>query len=52
MRTTQGFFGIPGEDQYNLEVTVEWEGYNNTLAPYTTVSDRPLGGGPSRCMYC
>lgn len=31
-----GFFGIPAEEQYNLEVTIEWPGYNNTLAPYTT----------------
>lgn len=26
------------EDQYNLEVTIESRGFNNTLAPYTTVS--------------
>lgn len=32
-----GFFGIPAEDQYNLEVTIEWSGFNNTLAPYSTV---------------
>ena len=29
-----GFFGIPTEGQYNLEITVEAEGYNNTGAPY------------------
>nr|XP_031863805.1 uncharacterized protein CI109_000447 [Kwoniella shandongensis]KAA5530877.1 hypothetical protein CI109_000447 [Kwoniella shandongensis] len=31
-----GFFGIPADDQYNLEVTIEAPGFNNTLAPYTT----------------
>lgn len=31
---TAGFFGIPAEDQYNLEVMVEWPGYNCSLAPY------------------
>ncbi|KAJ9111687.1 hypothetical protein QFC19_001046 [Naganishia cerealis] len=29
------FFGIPVEDQYNLEVMIESPGYNCTLAPYT-----------------
>ncbi|KLT42693.1 phosphoglycerate mutase-like protein [Cutaneotrichosporon oleaginosum] len=29
-----GFFGIPAEEQYNLEVMVEWPGYNCSLAPY------------------
>ncbi len=29
-----GFFGIPTEGQYNLEITVEADGYNNTGAPY------------------
>ncbi|WRT68776.1 uncharacterized protein IL334_005756 [Kwoniella shivajii] len=36
-----GFFGIPAEDQYNLEVTIEAMGFNNTLAPWTTC--RALG---------
>lgn len=31
-----GFFGIPFEDQYHQLITVEWPGYNNTLAPYMT----------------
>ncbi|GAA5892720.1 hypothetical protein JCM6882_000564 [Rhodosporidiobolus microsporus] len=31
-----GFFGIPFEDQYHQLVTVEWPGFNNTLAPYMT----------------
>ncbi|KAE8542028.1 hypothetical protein D1P53_002205 [Cryptococcus gattii VGV] len=31
-----GFFGVPTDDQYNLEVTIEAPGINNTLAPYTT----------------
>ncbi|WVN90098.1 uncharacterized protein L203_105333 [Cryptococcus depauperatus CBS 7841] len=31
-----GFFGIPAEDQYNLEVIIEAPGFNNSLAPYTT----------------
>ncbi|WVQ79561.1 hypothetical protein IAT38_001660 [Cryptococcus sp. DSM 104549] len=31
-----GFFGFPADDQYNLEVTIEAPGFNNTLAPYTT----------------
>ncbi|WVF67719.1 hypothetical protein IAT40_002478 [Kwoniella sp. CBS 6097] len=31
-----GFFGFPAEDHYNLEVTIEAAGFNNTLAPYTT----------------
>lgn len=29
-----GFFGIPAEDQYNLEVMIEWPGFNCSLAPY------------------
>ncbi|BEI80529.1 hypothetical protein CcaverHIS002_0110580 [Cutaneotrichosporon cavernicola] len=29
-----GFFGIPAEDQYNLEVMIEWPGFNSSLAPY------------------
>lgn len=33
-----GFFGVPAGDQYNLEVTIEAPGFNNTLAPFTTVS--------------
>jgi hypothetical protein len=33
-----GFFGIPAEDQYNLEVMVESPGYNCTLAPYLQVT--------------
>lgn len=36
-----GFFGIPAEDQYHLEVTVEAPGFNNTLAPWNTVRDVP-----------
>ncbi|ODN74231.1 hypothetical protein L202_07676 [Cryptococcus amylolentus CBS 6039] len=31
-----GFFGYPSEEQYNLEVTIESPGFNNTLAPYST----------------
>lgn len=33
-----GFFGIPAEDQFNLEVMIEWPGFNCTLAPYMHVS--------------
>lgn len=29
-----GFFGIPTEGQYHLEVMIEWPGFNTTLAPY------------------
>jgi hypothetical protein len=36
-----GFFGIPVEDQYNLEVMIESPSYNCTLSPYAIVS---LGG--------
>jgi hypothetical protein len=32
-----GFFGIPAEDQYNLEVMIESPGYNCTLAPWNAV---------------
>lgn len=32
-----GFFGIPAEDQYNLEVMIEAPGFNCTLAPWNTV---------------
>jgi hypothetical protein len=39
-----GFFGIPAEDQYNLEVMIEWPGFNNTLAPWNTVSPLPSYG--------
>lgn len=28
-----GFFGIPAEDQYELELTIETPGFNNTFAP-------------------
>ncbi|KAI0791592.1 phosphoglycerate mutase-like protein [Irpex lacteus] len=31
-----GFFGIPYEGQYLQSVTIEANGYNNTLAPYKT----------------
>ncbi|GAA6064184.1 hypothetical protein JCM10212_002926 [Sporobolomyces blumeae] len=31
-----GFFGIPFEEQYHQLVTIEWPGFNNTLAPYMT----------------
>ncbi|WVQ68657.1 uncharacterized protein L199_006866 [Kwoniella botswanensis] len=37
-----GFFGIPADDQYNLEVTIEAPGFNNTMAPWNTC--RALGG--------
>lgn len=33
-----GFFGIPAEPQYNLEVMIEWPGFNCTLSPYYGVS--------------
>ncbi|WWC90320.1 uncharacterized protein L201_005253 [Kwoniella dendrophila CBS 6074] len=36
-----GFFGIPAEDQYNLEVSIEAPGFNNSLAPWNTC--RALG---------
>ncbi|KAL7422599.1 hypothetical protein Q5752_003247 [Cryptotrichosporon argae] len=29
-----GFFGIPAEEQYHLEVQIEAPGFNSTLAPY------------------
>jgi hypothetical protein len=32
-----GFFGIPAEDQYNLEVMIEAPGFNCTLAPWNAV---------------
>ncbi|BGO95728.1 histidine phosphatase superfamily [Rhodotorula toruloides] len=31
-----GFFGVPYEEQYHQLITVEWPGFNNTLAPYMT----------------
>ena len=34
----EGFFGIPAEDQYNLEVMIEAPGFNCTLAPWNSVS--------------
>ncbi|GHJ87932.1 hypothetical protein NliqN6_4334 [Naganishia liquefaciens] len=34
-----GFFGIPVEDQFNLEVMIEWPGFNCTLAPYMHCSN-------------
>ncbi|KAJ9121586.1 hypothetical protein QFC22_002205 [Naganishia vaughanmartiniae] len=36
------FFGIPAEDQYNLEVMIEWPGYNCTLSPYTQCANDNL----------
>ncbi|KAJ9106890.1 hypothetical protein QFC20_003898 [Naganishia adeliensis] len=40
-----GFFGIPAEDQYNLEVMIEWDGYNCTLSPYKHASHSVPGFG-------
>ncbi|KAI0057099.1 phosphoglycerate mutase-like protein [Artomyces pyxidatus] len=31
-----GFFGIPYEDKYLQSITIEDDGFNNTLAPYKT----------------
>ena len=31
-----GFFGLPIEGKYLQSVTIESQGYNNTLAPYMT----------------
>lgn len=31
-----GFFGIPYEDKYLQSITIEENGYNNTLSPYKT----------------
>jgi hypothetical protein len=41
----EGFFGIPAEDQYNLEVMIEAPGFNCTLAPWNSV--RPLSFMPA-----
>lgn len=38
----EGFFGIPAEDQYNLEVMIESPGFNCTLAPWNSVRPLPL----------
>jgi hypothetical protein len=38
----EGFFGIPAEDQYNLEVMIEAPGFNCTLAPWNSVRHLPL----------
>jgi hypothetical protein len=38
----EGFFGIPAEDQYNLEVMIESPGFNCTLAPWNSVCPPPL----------
>lgn len=43
-----GFFGYPAEEQYNLEVTIEAWGVNNTLAPYMTVGGRAVETRRSR----
>ncbi|GAA6013176.1 hypothetical protein JCM10207_006195 [Rhodosporidiobolus poonsookiae] len=46
-----GFFGIPFEDQYHQLITIEWPGFNNTLAPYMTCENanrRDLTHGPAR----
>lgn len=40
-----GFFGIPAEDQYNLEVMIESPGYNCTLAPWNAVCLTNMGIG-------
>ena len=34
----EGFFGHPADEQYNLEVMIESPSFNNTLAPWSTVS--------------
>ena len=40
-----GFFGIPTEGQYNLEITIEADGFNNTGAPYSVCpnADKAFG---------
>ncbi|GAA5972872.1 hypothetical protein JCM11641_003982 [Rhodosporidiobolus odoratus] len=46
-----GFFGIPFEDQYHQLISIEWPGFNNTLAPHMTCKNalRPdLTRGPQR----
>ncbi|KAH9951980.1 phosphoglycerate mutase-like protein [Amylocystis lapponica] len=40
-----GFFGYPFEGQYQQSITIEADGYNNTLAPYKTC---PNGGITSK----
>ncbi|KAF9242010.1 histidine phosphatase superfamily [Melanogaster broomeanus] len=34
-----GFFGYPFEDQYQQVITIESQGFNNTLAPYRTCAN-------------
>ncbi|KAJ7849853.1 hypothetical protein B0H14DRAFT_3452303 [Mycena olivaceomarginata] len=34
-----GFFGYPFEGQYQQSITIEADGFNNTLAPYKTCSN-------------
>jgi len=38
-----GFFGYPLKGQYEQSITIEHEGYNNTLAPYKTCPNGNYG---------
>ncbi|KAG6810444.1 hypothetical protein H0H92_011838 [Tricholoma furcatifolium] len=43
-----GFFGYPLEGKYQQSITIEADGFNNTLAPYDTAFG-PFPDGPTIC---
>ncbi|TCD62276.1 hypothetical protein EIP91_007115 [Steccherinum ochraceum] len=46
-----GFFGYPFEDQYQQSVTIEADGYNNTLSPYKTCPNASSKKRASRSLH-
>ncbi|TFK45691.1 phosphoglycerate mutase-like protein [Heliocybe sulcata] len=45
-----GFFGYPFEGQYQESITIEAEGFNNTLAPYKTCPNARLPSKSDRAL--
>ncbi|KAF9480866.1 phosphoglycerate mutase-like protein [Pholiota conissans] len=46
-----GFFGYPFEGQYQQSITIEAEGFNNTLAPYKTCPNANLKTKSDRGLW-
>ncbi|KAI0782986.1 phosphoglycerate mutase-like protein [Abortiporus biennis] len=46
-----GFFGYPFEGLYQQSITIEANGFNNTLAPYKTCPNAQVSGKSDRSLY-
>ncbi|EKM83174.1 hypothetical protein AGABI1DRAFT_33745 [Agaricus bisporus var. burnettii JB137-S8] len=46
-----GFFGWPHEDKYQQSITIEADGYNNTLAPYKTCPNAKTQSKAERAVW-